>query len=98
MEEINHMEEDLTHTGEDSQVYEPLATLEASTPQPDDAEPTTDELDPLPDVQDEDIERSHWRATVAAYVATQTEPLMADDVLEHGFHFTPGGWTRSEQM
>ncbi|WP_143037105.1 hypothetical protein [Paraburkholderia tuberum] len=102
MEQINPIE-DLTHDGASdsqySQVLEPLATSEASTPHPESAESATGEFDPLPDVQDgDDPELSNWRASVEAYVATQTQPFTVDDVLEHGLHFTPGGWDRSEQM
>lgn len=97
MEKINHIE-DLTRDAEESQALESLATLEVSAHQPEDAEPAADESDHLPDVNDADIELNNWRASVEAYVATQVQPFTVDDVLEHGMHFTPGGWDRSEQM
>lgn len=91
MEQTNRTEAP-TQDNQDSRVLEPLAA-------PESAEPLAVEFDPLPDVPDgDDIELSNWRASVEAYVSTQTQPFTVDDVLEHGMHFTPGGWDRSEQM
>lgn len=99
MEEINRIE-DLTHDKQDSQVLEPLAASEVSTHQLEATEPTTDELDPLPDLPDGDVEASHWRASVEAYVSMQTKPFTTDQVLTEGMHLfqTDDGEWRRDQM
>jgi hypothetical protein len=98
MEQTNRLET-LTHDDQDSRALEPLALPKVSEDQPEAGEPATAGFDPLPDVPEgDDPELRNWRASVEAYVAMQTQPFTVDDVLEHGLHFTPGGWDRSEQM